>query len=101
MLFGNFNGIFMSLFTLIAIGLGFVWVIKLEYYIGAQVAKWVAILGGLLIVGSLFIPNFTLSAMVGIVGGTMVWGATEFSAQEERVKQGIFPANPRKSDKNV
>ncbi len=67
---------------------------------GAHVAKWVALFGGLVILGSIFIPNFWLSAMVGIVGGTMVWGATEFSAQEERVKQGVFPSNPGKKIRN-
>ena len=32
----NTTGIFIGLFTVLAIGLGFVWVIKLEYYVGAQ-----------------------------------------------------------------
>ena len=92
----NTTGIFLGLFTTVAIGLGFVWVIKLEYYVGAHVAKAVATLGGVAVLASLFIPDFTLSAIVGIIGATIVWGATELPDQEERVARGLFPANPRK-----
>ena len=79
-----------------AIGLGYVWVIRLEYHVGACVAKAVAALGIAVVLASLFIPSFVLSAIVGIVGGTLVWGATELPRQEERVTRGLFPANPRK-----
>lgn len=92
----NTTGIFLGLFTTVAIGLGFVWVIKLEYYVGAHVAKAVAALGVTIVVASLFIHDFTLSAIVGIIGATIVWGATELPDQEERVARGLFPANPRK-----
>ena len=92
----NFTGIFFALFTLISIGIGFVWVIKLEYHVGAHVAKTVGALGVLLVLVSLFLPNFTVSAIIGILGGTIIWGATEFADQEERVANGMFPANPNK-----
>jgi hypothetical protein len=92
----NTTGIFLGLFTTVAIGLGFVWVIKLEYRVGAHVAKAVAALGITAVVASLFIHDFTLSAIVGIIGATIVWGATELPDQEDRVARGLFPANPRK-----
>ena len=92
----NTTGIFLGLFTTVAIGLGFVWVIKLEYYVGAHVAKVVAALGITAVVASLFIHDFTLSAIVGITGATIVWGAAELPDQEERVASGLFSANPRK-----
>lgn len=81
---------------LFSIGFGFFWVIKVEYYLGAHL--WKAVLGfGLLIcLASLFVPSFTVSALLGILGGSVVWGATELPAQEERVRRGAFPANPRK-----
>lgn len=50
-----------------AIGLGYVWVIRLEYHVGAYVAKAVAALGIAIVLASLFIPSFVLSAIVGIV----------------------------------
>ena len=90
----NTTGIFFGLFAAIAIGIGFVWVIKLEYYVGAHIAKAVTAFGITITLISLFIPSFTLSAIVGVLGGTIVWGATELPDQEKRVAKGIFPANP-------
>ncbi len=92
----NFNGIIFGLFATLAIGIGFVWVIKLEYYVGAHVTKWVAILGIILMLSTLFISSFVPSAIVGILSGTIIWGATEMPDQEKRVAAGMFPANPNK-----
>jgi hypothetical protein len=94
----NTTGIVLGLFTALAIGLGFVWVIKLEYYVGAWVAKAVIVLGAIVTLASLFVPSFTASAVVGILGGTIIWGGTELPLQAERVKKGLFPANPRKRE---
>lgn len=91
-------GFYLSLFMLFVIGIGFVWVIKLEYYLGAGIWKGVLAIGLLLSVGSIFMPTFVTSAVMGIFGGSVVWGATELPDQEERVKAGHFPANPRRSD---
>jgi hypothetical protein len=96
----NVTGIIFAVFTALAIGIGFVWVIKLEYYVGAHITKIVALVGVATILISLFLPNFWLSAFVGVIGGTIVWGATELPDQEERVKKGMFPANPRKGGVN-
>jgi fatty acid desaturase len=91
----NATGILFGLFTLLAIGLGFLWVIKLEHYAGARVAWAVAALGAALVLASLFVPGFVPSAILGVLGGTLLWGATELPAQEKRVAKGLFPANPR------
>ena len=83
----NLTGLGLGLFMLLAIGFGFFWVIKLEYFLA----------GGLLIcLLSLFMPSFNSSALLGIIGGSIVWGATELPGQEERVRRGLFPANPRR-----
>jgi len=81
---------------LFVIAIGFVWVIKLEYYLGAQVWRAVLGLGILVCLVSLFLPDFMTSALVGIFGGSMVWGATELPGQEERVQRGLFPSNPKR-----
>lgn len=94
----NFTGLIIALVTFFAIGLGFVWVIKLEYYVGAHVAKWVAAAGIALVVLSGFSGAFWLSAVIGVIGGTVVWGATELPDQADRVARGQFPANPGKKD---
>jgi len=97
----NTTGILFGVFTFLAIGLGFVWVIKLEYYVGARVARAVAALGAAMVLASLFVPTFLPSAIMGVLGGTLFWGATELPAQEERVTRGLFPANPRKQTRKA
>jgi hypothetical protein len=77
-----------------AIGLGFVWVINLEYHIGAHIAWAVAALGAALVLASLTVPPFPPSGIMGVLGGTLSWGATALPEQEERVARGLFPANP-------
>ena len=97
----NLTGLLLGLFMLFAIGFGFFWVIKLEYYLGAQVWKGV-LAGGLLIcLASLFMPTFLAAALLGIFGGSVVWGATELPGQEQRVRRGLFPSNPRRSQREV
>ncbi len=92
----NFTGIIAGIFMLAAIGLGFVWVIKLEYHVGAHVWKGVLAFGILVILVSGLLPSFWASALLGIVGGSIVWGATELPDQEDRVRRGLFPANPKR-----
>jgi len=92
----NLTGIYLGLFTFGAIGLGFLWVIKLEYYVGAHVAKLVGAVGIVVSLTSLFVPGFFASAVVGILGGTIFWGATELPDQEKRVAAGMFKKNPGK-----
>jgi hypothetical protein len=92
----NFTGVLLGLFAAFVIGIGFIWVIKLEYYVGAHVARLVAVFGVFIILASLFMPNFVTSSLVGVLGGSIVWGATELPDQQKRVARGIFPANPNK-----
>lgn len=84
---------------LFSIGFGFLWVIRLEYSLGAGVWKAVLVVGLLICLGSLFAPSFGLSAVLGIFGGSVVWGATELPPQAERVRRGLFPANPRRKNR--
>lgn len=97
----NLTGLILGLFTLVVIGLGFLWVIKVEYYLGAGVWKAVIMIGLVVCGVSLFMPTFTGSALLGILGGSIVWGATELPAQEERVRRGMFPANPRRVQRKL
>jgi hypothetical protein len=93
----NLTGFYLGLFMLFSIGFGFLWVIKVEYYWGAQVWKAVLVVGLLICLASLFVSSFAASALLGILGGSVVWGATELPAQEVRVRRGLFPANPRRA----
>lgn len=90
----NWTGIALGLFSALVIGLGFVWVIRFEYLVGAYRWRWVAAGGLLLVVASLFMPSFLGAALLGIVGGSIIWGAVELPHQEERVDHGLFKAHP-------
>ncbi len=94
----NLTGVYFGLFMLFCIGFGFLWVIRLEYAVGARAWKAVLAIGLLICLGSLLAPTFVISAMMGVFGGSVVWGATELPAQTERVRRGLFPANPRRKD---
>lgn len=95
----NWTGIALGLFSALAIGLGFVWVIRFEYLVGAYRWKWVATFGLLVCLASLFMPNFLMSGLVGIAGGSIVWGAMELPHQEERVDHGLFKAHPDRASR--
>jgi hypothetical protein len=85
---------------LLAIGFGFFWVIKLEHTLGARIWKAVLTIGLLICLAALFMPNFWSSALLGIFGGSVIWGATEFPEQEKRVQRGLFPANPKRTHRD-
>ncbi len=95
----NFTGLILGVAMLAAIGFGFLWVVKLEYHIGAQVWPVVLAFGLALALATLWIKPFWASALVGILAGSIVWGATELPPQEERVRRGLFPANPKRRSK--
>ena len=95
----NWTGIIFGLFSALVIGLGFVWVIRFEYLVGAYRWKWPLAVGLLMIAASLFMPNFGLAALFGILGGSIAWGALELPHQEERVDHGLFRAHPRRAER--
>jgi hypothetical protein len=92
----NPAGLLLGLFMLLVIGVGFFWVIKLEYYLGARVWPGVLAVGALICLASLLLANFWASALLGILGGSIMWGATELPAQAERVRRNLFPQNPKR-----
>jgi hypothetical protein len=52
---------------------------------------------GIITIGfSLFVPDDWLSAVVGILGATFVWGSTELKEQAIRTEVGWFPFNVNK-----
>ena len=53
-----------------------------------------------LIIGlSLMTPSVLLSTVLGVLGASSLWSIKELYEQENRVKKGWFPANPRRKDK--
>jgi len=89
-------GLLIGLCTFIIIGAFHPVVIKAEYYFGKKC--WpVFLAGGLLcVVVALFIHELWVSALLSVLGFTLLWSIKELFEQEERVKKGWFPANPER-----
>jgi hypothetical protein len=90
------QGIALGMFSLFMIGMGFVWVIRMEYYLGYLWWPYPMGLGIVLLVLSLFVGNAGWSALLGITGGVLIWGATELKEQAVRAELGWFRFNPRR-----
>lgn len=90
----NFFGLGLGFVTLFIIGLGFVWVIRGEYYLGYLWWPYVMGLGFVLIAASLFVASTWGSAIFGALGASVVWGSTELKEQAVRAEIGWYPFNP-------
>lgn len=95
----NFDGIIIGLVSFLIIGLFHPIVVKAEYYIGKKIWPVFMIAGIVLIVLSLLIDNTLISAVVGLTAFASLWSIREIIEQEERVRKGWFPANPKRSKK--
>lgn len=90
----NLFGLGLGLATLVIIGLGFVWVIRGEYYFGYL--WWPYVMGGgvVLLGVSLFVQSDWGSALLGVLGASVIWGSTELKEQAVRAEIGWYPFNP-------
>ena len=91
----NFFGLFLGMATLLIIGLGFLWVIRSEYYLGLLWWPYILGLGILMVIASLFVSSIWVSALMGISGASVIWGSTELKEQAVRAEMGWYPFNPK------
>jgi len=92
----NFFGLTLGIATLFIIGLGFVWVIRGERYFGYLWWPYVMGSGILLILVSLFVASIWVSALLGTLGASLLWGSTELKEQTIRTEVGWYPFNAKK-----
>lgn len=86
-----FSGIIIAIVTFLIIGIFHPIVIKTEYYTGTRL-WWIFLLLGLIcIVGALFVANVIYSALLGVVGASLLWSIGELFEQKKRVEKGWFP----------
>lgn len=94
-----FEGIVIGICTFLIIGLFHPIVIKTEYYTGTRF-WWVFLLLGLGgIAASLFIENTLWASLLGVFSFSSLWTIKELFEQEERVRKGWFPKNPKRKYK--
>ena len=89
-------GITIGICTFLIIGLFHPVVVKAEYYWGTR-CWWIFLLLGLAgIVLSLMVSSIILSTLAGVFAFSSFWTIKEVFEQEERIKKGRFPKNPRR-----
>ena len=92
-------GLALGVSSFLIIGLFHPIVIKAEYYWGTR-CWWLFLLLGIAgAVASLCAENTFISSLLGVFAFSSFWGIKEIFEQEERVKKGWFPKNPKRTYK--
>ncbi|MBE6234913.1 MAG: DUF4491 family protein [Bacteroidales bacterium] len=94
----NWSGITVGLATFLIIGVFHPIVIKAEYHFGKRCWWAFALAGVAFAVLSLFISNMVLATVTGVTAFSCFWSIHELFEQENRVKKGWFPANPKRKE---
>ena len=94
----NYYGVIIGLSVFLIIGLFHPIVVKGEYYFSKKIWPVFLVTGAGLVAGSLFIENYIISTILCVVGFSCFWSIRELFEQEERVKKGWFPQNPKKGN---
>lgn len=92
----NFQGVMIGVFSFLIIGIFHPIVIKGEYYFSKKIWPIFLLLGIIFIILSLNIKGQLLSALLGVTGFSCLWSIHELIEQEQRVKKGWFPKNPKR-----
>ncbi len=94
-----FSGLIIGICTFLIIGLFHPVVVKCEYYFGTKY-WWVFLLLGIVATGcSLLISQVLWSSLLGVFAFSSFWTIKELFEQEERVRKGWFPKNPKRTYK--
>ena len=92
-------GLFIGICTFLIIGLFHPVVVKAEYYWGTK-CWWIFLILGIAgVVASLSIENVIIASLLGVCAFSSFWTIKEVFEQEERVKKGWFPKNPKRKYK--
>lgn len=90
------SGLFIGICTFLIIGFFHPVVVKAEYYWGTR-CWWVFLLLGIVgVVASICVENILFSSLLGVFAFSSFWTIKEVFEQEERVKKGWFPKNPKR-----
>lgn len=96
----NIWGILIGLAAFLLIGIFHPIVIKCEYHFGAKIWPLFLVAGVLCCTASLLVSNTFLSSLLAVLGFTCLWSIHELKEQENRVRKGWFPANPRRKGRD-
>lgn len=89
-------GLSIGVCTFLIIGMFHPLVIKAHYYLGTG-CWWVFLLFGIGgVVASLLVENIFFSTLLGVFSFSSFWSIKELFEQQERVRKGWFPKNPKR-----
>ncbi len=91
-------GLLVGLCSFISIGVFHPIVVKAEYHLGRR--SWPLFLLGSIFSGwrSIKSKHYFSSTIWGVVAFSFLWSIHELNEQEERVRKGWFPANPKRKN---
>lgn len=92
----NYTGIIVGLASFFIIGIFHPIVIKVEYYVGKKAWPVFLLAGIILIVFSVRAGSPLVSSIIGVAAFSCLWSIMEIKHQEQRVKKGWFPCNPKR-----
>ncbi|MDR0977318.1 MAG: DUF4491 family protein [Prevotellaceae bacterium] len=93
----HLEGLFIGICTFLIIGLFHPVVVKAEYYWGTR-CWWIFLLLGIAgVVASLLVDSLLVASLLGVFAFSSFWTIKEVFEQEERVRKGWFPKNPRRT----
>ncbi|MCF0255599.1 MAG: DUF4491 family protein [Bacteroides heparinolyticus] len=92
----HLSGLVIGICTFIIIGLFHPIVVKAEYHLGTKY-WWIFLLLGIGgVIASLCTENIMVASLLGVFAFSSFWSIKEVFEQEERVKKGWFPKNPKR-----
>ena len=92
----HLSGLVIGSCTFIIIGLFHPIVVKSEYHLGTK-CWWIFLLLGIGgVIASLCTENIMVASLLGVFAFSSFWSIKEVFEQEERVKKGWFPKNPKR-----
>ena len=89
-------GLVIGISTFLIIGLFHPVVVKVEYYWGTKSWWLFLVLGIIGIIFSICTSNVLLAALLGVFAFSSFWTIKEIFEQEQRVRKGWFPRNPKR-----
>ena len=95
----NWTGVIIGVISFVTIGVFHPIVIKGEYFFSAKIWPIFLVAGIGFCAISVFVDNVIGAATLAVVGFSCLWSIGELKEQEERVRNGWFPANPKRSKK--
>ena len=95
----HLTGLVIGICTFRIIGIFHPVVIKAEYYWGTRCWWFFLFLGLAGTTAAIWVDSLFLSSLLGVFAFSCFWSIHEVFEQEERVRKGWFPKNPKRTYK--